>query len=60
MVLLYSWVIKQDTGELTTGQLRREDAGQYTCIAENPAGRIEARAKLGVIIKPKVGSSLID
>lgn len=34
--------------------LKREDAGEYTCIAENPAGRIEASTYLNVIIKPKV------
>ena len=35
-------------------QLRREDEGQYTCIAENAAGRIQAQSHLDVVIRPKV------
>ena len=34
--------------------LKREDRGEYTCIAENPAGRIESKTELKVIIRPKV------
>ena len=44
----------KDTGYLTAFYLKRDDAGMYTCIAENPAGRIESSAELKVIIKPKV------
>ena len=51
---LSSWRIEKDTGNLVANNLRREDAGEYTCIAENPAGRIEAKTELDVIIKPKV------
>ena len=35
-------------------QLRREDEGQYTCIAENAAGRIQAQSQVDVVIRPKV------
>ena len=35
-------------------QLKREDEGQYTCIAENDAGRIEWQTELDVVIRPKV------
>lgn len=48
------WTVIKDTGHLTAHYLKREDAGRYTCIAENPAGRIESSAELSVIIKPKV------
>ena len=48
------WKLDESTGTLTAFHLRREDAGTYTCIAENNAGRIEAQCSLAVIIKPKV------
>ena len=53
LYLLFSgW--EQYEGILSTPELRREDAGTYTCIAENNAGRVEASAQLGVIIKPQI------
>jgi len=48
------WKLDETTGTLTAFHLRREDAGVYTCIAENNAGRVEAECALTVIIKPKV------
>ena len=42
------------TGSLTVFNVERKDAGEYTCISENNAGRLEASAQLSVIIKPKV------
>jgi len=38
-------------GRLTASQLRREDAGEFTCTAENSAGRLQASARLSVILK---------
>ena len=35
-------------------KLDRQDAGEYTCIAENKAGRIQSSAVLSVIIKPHI------
>ena len=32
----------------------RHDAGEYTCIAENNAGRIESSAVFSVVIKPHI------
>ena len=52
--LVLGWKIDETTGTLTAFHLRREDAGTYTCIAENQAGRIQADAQLSVIIRPKV------
>ena len=49
-----TWVLDQISGTLTAFKLERQDAGEYTCIAENSAGRIEAPARLDVIIKPHV------
>ncbi len=46
--------MEKDTGHLTAYQLHREDEGEYTCIAENPAGRLEAKTQLDVVIRPKV------
>ena len=43
-----------DTGHLIAYQLKREDEGRYTCIAENAAGRIESETELDVVIRPKV------
>ncbi|CAB4060807.1 NCAM [Lepeophtheirus salmonis] len=36
------WTLKKDTGHLIAYQLHRRDAGEYRCIAENSAGRIES------------------
>ena len=44
----------ENTGTMTLFNVERKDAGDYTCIAENNAGRLEASAHLSVIIKPKV------
>ena len=49
-----TWVLDETSGTLTAYTLERQDAGEYTCIAENSAGRIEASAQLDVIIKPHV------
>jgi len=48
------WILEENTGHLIAYQLRRQDEGLYTCIAENAAGRIEAQSNLDVIIRPKV------
>ena len=39
---------------MTIFNVDRRDAGEFTCISENNAGRLEASAQLSVIIKPKV------
>ena len=44
----------ENTGTMTLFNAERKDAGDYSCIAENNAGRLEASASLSVIIKPKV------
>jgi len=44
------WKIEEDTGHLIAYQLKREDEGRYTCIAENAAGRIESETALNVVI----------
>lgn len=48
------WILEENTGHLIAYQLKREDEGEYTCIAENNAGRIEAHTQLDVVIRPKV------
>jgi len=48
------WKLEETTGVLTAFKLERKDEGEYTCIAENNAGRLEASAYLSVIIKPRV------
>ena len=52
--LHFRWTIRKDTGHLIAYRLKKEDEGEYTCIAENNAGRIESKTFLDVIIKPKV------
>ena len=54
LFLYYRWILEENTGHLIAYQLRREDEGMYTCIAENAAGRIEAESYLDVVIRPKV------
>ena len=46
--------VDENTGTMTLFNVERKDAGDYSCIAENNAGRLEAFAHLSVIIKPKV------
>ena len=46
--------VDENTGTMTLFNVERKDAGDYSCIAENNAGRLEASAHLSVIIKPKV------
>jgi len=48
------WKLDETTGTLTAFQLERKDEGEYTCIAENNAGRLEAAAYLKVIVRPRV------
>jgi len=48
------WKLDETTGTLTAFQLERKDEGEYTCIAENNAGRLEAQAYLKVIVRPRV------
>ena len=46
--------VDENTGTMTLFNVERKDAGDYSCIAENNAVRLEASAHLAVIIKPKV------
>ena len=46
--------MNQTTGTLTTQRLVKEDAGIFTCMAENNAGHIESSVALVVILKPIV------
>lgn len=48
------WKLDETTGTLTAFQLERKDEGEYTCIAENNAGRLESQAYLKVIVLPRV------
>ena len=48
------WKLDETSGLLTAYKLERRDAGEYTCIAENNAGRLESSAYLSVVIKPRV------
>ena len=48
------WKLDEPTGTLTAFKLERRDAGEYTCIAENNAGRMQSSAVLSVVIKPHV------
>ena len=57
LILKYSilgWKLDETTGTLTAFQLERKDEGEYTCIAENNAGRLESQAYLKVIVLPRV------
>jgi len=48
------WRVDEQTGTLTAYQVYGTDRGEYKCIAENNAGRIEASATLSVIVRPKI------
>jgi len=48
------WKLDETSGTLTAFQLERKDEGEYTCIAENNAGRLQSQAYLKVIVRPRV------
>jgi hypothetical protein len=45
------WVVDPISGTLTVTQLNRDDGGEYTCTAENSAGRLQGTARLSIVIK---------
>ncbi|XP_057328888.1 fasciclin-2 isoform X2 [Microplitis mediator] len=46
--------VDRDTGVLTITDVRREDSGEYQCIAENPAASANINIRVNVIEKPKI------
>ena len=54
LTTLQGWKLDETTGTLTAFQLERKDEGEYTCIAENNAGRLQSEAYLKVIVRPRV------
>lgn len=46
------------TGMLTIISARRDDSGEYQCIASNNAGRVTATIVISVIVKPKISEFL--
>ncbi|KAG1651014.1 Fasciclin-2 [Nymphon striatum] len=48
------YTIDQSTGELIIKSARKDQEGTYTCRADNSAGQREAKAKLTVVIMPKI------
>ncbi|XP_020277616.1 fasciclin-2 isoform X2 [Pseudomyrmex gracilis] len=42
------------TGMLAITSVRRDDMGEYQCIASNSAGRVTATIVINVIVKPKI------
>ncbi|XP_053593968.1 fasciclin-2 isoform X2 [Microplitis demolitor] len=46
--------VDRDTGILTITDVRREDSGEYQCIAENPAASANINIRINVIEKPKI------
>jgi len=46
------FTIDEQTGRLTIAQVKKEDAGEFKCLVENRAGKVEKSATLAVIIKP--------
>ena len=54
------WKLDEITGTLTAFQLERKDEGEYTCIAENNAGRVESAAYLKAEMKTGFFAKEID
>jgi hypothetical protein len=51
---IVSSVTSTGPGTLTIRDLRREDTGIYTCIAENNSGKEEASIKMAVLLAPVI------
>ncbi|RZC33481.1 fasciclin-2, partial [Asbolus verrucosus] len=46
--------VKKNTGDLIITKVESNDDGVYKCTAENPAGRVESKVKINVLVKPKI------
>lgn len=48
------FTVKKESGLLIINDVKYEDGGLYTCIATNPAAKVETKVKINVLIKPKI------
>lgn len=53
-VMLMGERYSDNAGTLTIRNVKREDTGTYSCVAENKSGRIETALMLAVLIGPKI------
>lgn len=47
-------IVDADTGTLTILSVKRENKGEYVCVAKNPAGEAKRNLELSVIVKPEI------
>ncbi|XP_076366885.1 fasciclin-2-like isoform X3 [Tachypleus tridentatus] len=50
----HDYVVDKNKGTLTILKVRKDDEGQYVCMAKNPAGDARKMIMLNVIVKPKI------
>lgn len=43
------YIVDADTGTLTISSVKRENRGEYVCVAKNPAGEAKRNLDLSVI-----------
>lgn len=43
------YIVDADTGTLTISSVKRENRGEYICVAKNPAGEAKRNLDLSVI-----------
>lgn len=48
------FMVNEDTGDLTITSARREDGGEYQCVASNKAGMDTMNVQVSVIVRPKI------
>ena len=49
------YVVNHATGDLLIQKVRKlEDSGEFTCVAENGAGRTERRTKMNIVTRPRI------
>ncbi|XP_012278809.1 fasciclin-2 isoform X2 [Orussus abietinus] len=46
--------VNEDTGTLFINNVKREDVGEYQCVASNGAGRATTNIQVYVVVKPKI------
>lgn len=50
------YFVDRNTGSLMIPKVNRIDRGEFTCIAENGAGKVERKTRFDVVVRPTINS----